>query len=76
MAVANQLLDLDRSGLVALCEQQLGEKPFRAVQLMRWIHQRGARSFDRMTDLAKSLRDKLQHKAPDDWLTTPQPRIC
>ena len=37
----------------------MGEKPFRAKQLLRWIHQNGARDFEPMTDLAKSLRDKL-----------------
>ena len=52
------LLEFDRDGLAAFCEQ-LGEKRFRATQLFRWIHQRGARDFDAMTDLAKSLRDKL-----------------
>ncbi len=45
--------------LVAWCGQ-LGEKPFRAKQLQRWIHQFGVSDFDAMTDLAKSLRDKLK----------------
>lgn len=53
------LLDFDREGLAATCEQ-LGEKRFRATQLFRWIHQKGASDFDAMTDLAKSLRDKLR----------------
>ena len=52
------LLDFDLEGLAAFCEQ-LGEKRFRAVQLFRWIHQRGESDFTRMTDLARSLRDKL-----------------
>jgi len=52
------LLDFDLEGLTALCEQW-GEKRFRAVQLFRWIHQKGASRFDEMTDLARSLRDKL-----------------
>jgi len=52
------LLDFDLEGLAAYCEQ-LGEKRFRAVQLFRWIHQKGAARFDEMTDLAKSLREKL-----------------
>jgi 23S rRNA (adenine2503-C2)-methyltransferase len=38
----------------------LGEKRFRAVQLFRWIHQKGASQFDDMSDLAKSLREKLK----------------
>ena len=58
MSTAN-LLDFDLEGLAAFCEG-LGEKRFRAVQLFRWIHQRGAREFDQMTDLAKSLREKLK----------------
>jgi len=53
------LLDFDREGLAAYCEQ-LGEKRFRATQLFRWIHQKGAADFDAMSDLAKSLRDKLR----------------
>ncbi len=52
------LLDYDLEGLALLCER-LGEKRYRAVQLFRWIHQKGAVCFDDMTDLAKSLRDKL-----------------
>jgi 23S rRNA (adenine2503-C2)-methyltransferase len=53
------LLDFDREGLAAFCEQ-LGEKRFRATQLFRWIHQKGAVDFDTMSNLAKSLRDKLR----------------
>jgi 23S rRNA (adenine2503-C2)-methyltransferase len=56
------LLDLDLEGLAAYCAT-LGEKRFRATQLFRWIHQKGAREFSQMTDLAKSLRDKLQAQA-------------
>ncbi|MGA0571067.1 23S rRNA (adenine(2503)-C(2))-methyltransferase RlmN [Variovorax sp. VNK109] len=65
------LLDFDLEGLAAFCER-LGEKRFRATQLFRWIHQRGARDFDQMTDLAKSLREKLKtaaHVQPLDVLT-------
>jgi 23S rRNA (adenine2503-C2)-methyltransferase len=57
MTAAN-LLDFDLEGLAAFCER-LGEKRFRAVQLFRWIHQRGESDFASMTDLAKSLRGKL-----------------
>lgn len=53
------LLEFDLDGLIAFCES-LGEKRFRATQLFRWIHQRGACDFDQMTDLAKSLRGKLK----------------
>ncbi len=52
------LLGLDRDALGDWCEQQ-GEKRFRATQLFRWIHQRGASDFAQMSDLAKALRDKL-----------------
>lgn len=56
------LLNFD---LAALTEHfsQMGEKPFRAKQVMRWIHQGGAAVFDDMTDLAKSLRVKLNEQA-------------
>jgi len=53
------LLDFDLEGLAVFCEG-LGEKRFRATQLFRWIHQRGMSSFDDMSDLAKSLREKLK----------------
>ena len=56
------LLDLDLDGLAAFCEG-LGEKRFRATQLFRWIHQRGVADFGQMSDLAKSLRDKLAGRA-------------
>ena len=59
---AVNLLDFDLDGLTAYCEQ-LGEKRFRATQLFRWIHQKGASDFDQMSDLAKSLRAKLQGSA-------------
>ena len=52
------LLDYDLEGLAAFCER-LGEKRFRAVQLYRWIHQKGVARFEDMTDLARSLREKL-----------------
>ena len=52
------LLDYDLEGLAVFCEG-LGEKRYRAVQLFRWIHQKGATQFDAMTNLAKSLRQKL-----------------
>lgn len=56
------LLDLDPNQSLAWCAE-LGEKPFRAKQLQRWIHQYGASQFDSMTDLAKSLREKLATRA-------------
>jgi len=56
--MAVNLLDFDLEGLAAYCES-LGEKRFRAVQLYRWIHQKGESDFEKMSDLAKSLRIKL-----------------
>ena len=37
-----------------------GEKPFRAEQVMKWIHQRGVVDIDVMTDISKTLREKLK----------------
>lgn len=62
MATLTNLLDFDPAQLVAYCAE-LGEKPFRAKQLQRWIHQFGVADFDAMTDLAKSLREKLKTRA-------------
>ena len=62
MATLTNLLDFDPAQLVAYCAE-LGEKPFRAKQLQRWIHQFGVANFDDMTDLAKSLREKLKTRA-------------
>ena len=59
MQASTNLLNFDLDGLAAFCET-LGEKRFRATQLFRWIHQRGAADFTQMSDLAKSLRSKLQ----------------
>jgi 23S rRNA (adenine2503-C2)-methyltransferase len=59
---AVNLLDFDLDGLAAYCEG-LGEKRFRATQLFRWIHQRGEADFVQMSDLAKSLREKLARVA-------------
>ncbi|MFM8691800.1 MAG: 23S rRNA (adenine(2503)-C(2))-methyltransferase RlmN, partial [Limnohabitans sp.] len=56
------LLDFDLDGLASFCEG-LGEKRFRATQLFRWIHQRGVNDFGQMSDLARSLRGKLQNAA-------------
>ena len=56
------LLDYDLHGLTELCAS-MAEKPFRARQLLRWIHQRGESNFARMTDLAKPLRERLAQLA-------------
>ncbi len=52
------LLDLNRDHLDAFFTA-LGEKPFRASQVLRWVHQRGVSDLDAMTDLAKGLRARL-----------------
>jgi len=62
MAALTNLLDLDPAALIQWCGD-LGEQPFRAKQLQRWIHQFGEADFDAMTDLAKSLREKLKRHA-------------
>ena len=56
------LLNFDLPGLTAHFSQ-MGEKPFRARQVMRWMHLSGVADFTDMTDLAKSLRHKLLDKA-------------
>ena len=52
------LLDFDAAGLKAWCES-IGEKPFRARQLTRWVHRHLVCDFNEMTDLAKTFRAKL-----------------
>ena len=52
------LLGLDRDGLGRFFEAQ-GEKPFRVRQVLQWMHQRGEDDFGKMSDLARSLRDRL-----------------
>jgi 23S rRNA (adenine2503-C2)-methyltransferase len=56
------LLDLDRAAMEGWFSS-IGEKPFRARQVLRWIHQRGAQDFEAMTDIAKSLRARLAEGA-------------
>ncbi|HMO48692.1 MAG TPA: 23S rRNA (adenine(2503)-C(2))-methyltransferase RlmN [Rubrivivax sp.] len=62
MSALVNLLQFDLAGLTAYCEG-LGEKRFRAQQLFRWLHQKGESDFARMSDLARSLRDKLHGAA-------------
>jgi 23S rRNA (adenine2503-C2)-methyltransferase len=52
------LLNLDRAGLEALFVE-MGEKPFRAGQILKWIHQRRVVDFEAMTDFSKALRSRL-----------------
>lgn len=56
--VATNLFDFDAAGLTAFFAEH-GEKPFRARQVLRWIHRFGQCDFNAMTDIAKSLREKL-----------------
>jgi len=56
------LLDFDAKNLTGFCGE-IGERPFRAKQLLRWIHQSGEADFDGMSNLAKVLREKLSATA-------------
>ncbi len=58
-----EVSSLTLEGLTRFFTEELGERAFRAGQLYRWIHQRGATSFDEMTDLSKALREKLKERA-------------
>jgi 23S rRNA (adenine2503-C2)-methyltransferase len=57
------LLDLDRDGLERFFADELGEKRFRAHQVMKWIYHRHVCDFELMSDLGKDLRAKLQERA-------------
>ena len=52
------LMGMSASSLADLMEM-MGEKRFRATQILKWIHQMGVRDFDQMTNLSKVLRGKL-----------------
>ena len=56
------LLDLDRAAMEAFFTR-IGEKAFRASQVMKWIHQHRVTDIAEMTNLSKSLRDNLQAMA-------------
>lgn len=56
------LLGLDRNGLKDYFIS-IGEKPFRSQQVLKWIYQEGVSNFDEMTNLSKSLREKLTRVA-------------
>ena len=61
------LLDFDAHGLTTYFAE-MGEKPFRAKQVMRWMYKEGESDFAAMTNIAASLRDKLTQHA---CITTP-----
>jgi len=52
------LLNMDHEGLRDFFAG-IGEKPFRASQVLQWMHQRGVNNFEAMTDLSKALRERL-----------------
>lgn len=56
------LLNFDVEGIKAWCAE-LGEKPYRAIQLARWMHRHCEDDFDAMSNLAKSFRAKLHDLA-------------
>lgn len=56
------LLDLDAEGIRVWCAS-IGQKPFRATQLARWIHRYCCDDFDAMTNLAKEFRAGMQRKS-------------
>ena len=57
------IFDFDRAALERFFEEELGEKKFRAQQVMKWIHHRYVTDFGDMTDLGKALRAKLEEHA-------------
>lgn len=60
------LLGMGLHAMESFFIEELGEKRFRAVQVLKWIHQRGVDNFDDMTDISKSLREKLKERAAID----------
>ena len=56
------LIGLDQDALQGFCAG-LGEKPYRARQLLRWIHHAGVDDFGAMTDMSKVLRERLAESA-------------
>src|SRR5205823_2036122 len=57
------LLSLPLPELTRFVTEELGERPFHARQIFKWVHQRQATSFDEMTDLSKALRETLKARA-------------
>jgi 23S rRNA (adenine2503-C2)-methyltransferase len=62
MSTKQNLLNLDREGLEVFFAE-LGEKPFRATQVLKWVHQLGVSDFEEMTNLSKALRQRLAEVA-------------
>ncbi|HVV68043.1 MAG TPA: 23S rRNA (adenine(2503)-C(2))-methyltransferase RlmN [Gammaproteobacteria bacterium] len=57
------LLNFDRAAMARFFAEDLAEKPFRGDQILKWVHQAGVTDFDAMTNISKSLRQKLHERA-------------
>ena len=64
----HNLLNYDQAGLEAYFAQ-MNEPAFRAQQVLKWVHQQGVMDFEQMTNLSKSLREKLKSQS---HLTLPE----
>ena len=64
MAAAANAPDLRSASLeeLGVLVERMGEKPFRARQLFRWIHHKGAGSMEEMTDLPRPFRERLSRE--------------
>ena len=56
------LLDFDAAGLSGYFES-IGERGFRATQIVKWVHQLGIADFDAMTNLSRALREQLREQS-------------
>ena len=56
------LLEFDAAGMAGFCAA-IGEKPFRARQVLRWVHRAGESEFERMSDLSRGARERLAETA-------------
>ncbi|MBS7816591.1 23S rRNA (adenine(2503)-C(2))-methyltransferase [Wohlfahrtiimonas chitiniclastica] len=59
--VEKNLYGLTYPAMLELCEE-IGEKPYRAMQIMKWVYHKGASSIDDMTDISKKTREKLKSR--------------
>lgn len=59
--VEKNLYGLTYQAMLELCEE-IGEKPYRAMQIMKWVYHKGAESIDDMTDISKKTREKLKSR--------------
>lgn len=69
LAAKTDILGMPLPDLTRFFTETLGEKPFRAKQLYRWIHKLGVTDFEQMTDLSKELRRKLSDSTSLSSLT-------